>query len=288
MNRNIKFSIIIPSYNVERFIEKAIQSIFNQSYTNYEIIIVDDGSSDATVDVINRCKNDKVNLIETKHQGVSAARNIGIRLAKGDYIIFLDSDDYIENWLLETIAKKLLRKSNIEAFVGMFNTVKEDENLHGCYTEILNKRCINNRQKSQVLEYFYRVRLIFTVWRFIVKREIVQKGNLYFKEGLLHEDEDWVARMLMQVDNFCLIEKPFYNYRIHKNSIMQCDDREHLRLRYDSRYQIAMGFLDMADECVEQYEKDFLYRCAYKNIQQIYRELKKKSHPLLPIRRRRH
>ena len=288
MQRDIKFSIIIPSYNVERFIKQTIQSVLNQSYTNYEIIIVDDGSSDATIDVINRCKNDKVNLIRANHRGVSAARNTGIKMAKGDYIIFLDSDDYIEDWLLETIAKKLQRKSNIEAFVGMFNTVKEDENLHGCYTEKLNKRCINNRQKSQVLEYFYRIRLIFTVWRFIVKREIIQNCNLYFKEGLLHEDEDWVARMLLQVNNLCLIERPFYNYRIHKNSIMQRDEREHLRLRYDSRYQIAMDFLDIADDCVEQYEKDFLYRCAYKNIQQIYIELKKKSHPLLPIKRRRH
>jgi len=288
MRKNIKFSIIIPSYNVEKFIKQTIQSVLNQSYTNYEIIIVDDGSSDKTIDIIKGFKSDKINLIQSNHQGVSVARNIGLKNATGDYIVFLDSDDYIENWMLETVAKKLIRKPNVEAFVGMFSTIKEDKNLQGCYTEHLNKRYINNKQRAQVLEYFYRVRLIFTVWRFVVKREIIENNNLYFEEGILHEDEDWVTRMLLLVNNFCLIEQPFYNYRIHKNSIMQREEREHLRLRYNSRYQIAMKFLDMAENSTEQYEKDFLYRCAYKNVQQIYRELKKKSHPLLPMRTRRY
>lgn len=288
MECRIKFSIIIPSFNAEKFIKQAIQSVYDQTYKNYEIIVVDDGSKDNTAKIIGQIKNSSLKFIQSSNKGVSVARNIGLKNATGDYIVFLDSDDYIEPWTLETIANKLRRKPYIGVFVGMFNTVKDEEGVSGCYSEYLNKRYINNKQNSQVLDYFYKVRLIFTVWRFIVRRDIIENNNLYFEEGLLHEDEDWVTRMLLLIDDFSLIEIPFYNYRIHKNSIMRRQDKQHLRLRYDSRYKIAMKFVDMADDYVEQYKKDFLYRCAYKNIQQIYRELKKQANPFPPIQRRKH
>lgn len=286
MSESVKFSIIIPSYNVESYIQQTIQSVLKQSYCNYEIIIVDDGSSDDTVKIIHNIKDERIKLIKTKHAGVSAARNVGLKNASGDYVVFVDSDDYIEDWILGQIAKKISRKPDVQVFVGMFNITKEDEKLKSCHSERLNKFKINNRSQADVLEYFYRVRLIFTVWRFIVKRDLIINNNLYFEDGLLHEDEDWVTRMLLSSDNFQLIEQPFYNYRIHKNSIMQREDKNHIRLRHDSRYKIAMKFVDMADSVEEQYKKNFLYRCAYKNVQQVYRELKKNANPLPPIRTR--
>lgn len=95
---NPKISVIIPVYNGEQFIETAINSVINQTYTNYEIIVVNDGSVDNTREIVNKIafKNEKIKLINKENAGVSVARNIGVRETTGEYLTFLDADDKLE------------------------------------------------------------------------------------------------------------------------------------------------------------------------------------------------
>lgn len=279
---NVKFSIIVPVYCVEKYIEKCVDSVLTQSYDSWELLLIDDGSTDGTIDYLHKLKNNKkIKVIFSNHKGVSNARNVGLKCAAGDYIVFLDSDDYLEPWLLENINTKL-KRNKPDIFIGMFNTLVEGALPKTCESEKLQKKYINKRTHSELLEYFYNLRLIFTVWRFIVKRDVITNNNIFFKENILHEDEDWVTRMLIHIKNAQLIEKPFYNYRVRKNSIMTNTDYSIFRLKNDSRYMIACNFIDMAEKSEKQYVRDFLYRCAYKNIRQIYSDVKKKSNPHYP------
>lgn len=119
-------SIIIPAYNAERFIEETINSVLNQSYTDWELIIINDGSVDSTVEIIRPFLSEKVTLYSQKNTGVSAARNTGINRARGEYIAFLDADDY---WLSENLSMKMNLFMDKSVDFVFSNFIKCDENL---------------------------------------------------------------------------------------------------------------------------------------------------------------
>ena len=116
-----KFSIIIPVYNVEKYIKKCLDSVFSQSYKDYEVIVINDGSTDKSMDI---AKEHNVKIINQKNKGQSAARNNGIKHATGDYLIFLDSDDYWEKDLLKELNKSLKNKPDVIRF--QINEVYDD------------------------------------------------------------------------------------------------------------------------------------------------------------------
>ena len=108
-----KFSIVIPVYNVEKYIKRCLDSVFNQSFKDFEVIVVNDGTKDNSMDIV---ENYDVKIITQKNQGLSVARNTGVKKAKGEYIIFLDSDDYIEKDLLKNINKSLDNNPDLVRF----------------------------------------------------------------------------------------------------------------------------------------------------------------------------
>ena len=108
-----KFSVIIPVYNTEKYLKKCLDSVFNQSFSDYEVIVVNDGSTDGSIDIINEYKVELINLEKKETIGPSYARNLGVSKAKGEYILFLDSDDYYE-------PDYHLASSASEAYTNMF------------------------------------------------------------------------------------------------------------------------------------------------------------------------
>ena len=119
----MKFSIIVPVYNVEKYVKQCINSILSQTYINYELILVDDGSTDSSGSICDSFKNNKlIKVFHKKNGGLSDARNYGFKKAEGEYVIFLDSDDYwIDNDFLSNINKMLIKK-NYDLII--FNTIK--------------------------------------------------------------------------------------------------------------------------------------------------------------------
>lgn len=114
-------SVIVPAYNVESYIEVCINSIINQTYNNYEIIIIDDGSSDNTYEICKKIRNSnsKIKLHRQENQGVSVARNVGMSLAKGKYYIFVDADDMVSKYYIETLVNAI--KHDDMAIIGYMN-----------------------------------------------------------------------------------------------------------------------------------------------------------------------
>ena len=279
----MKYSFIIPTYNVEKYINQAIDSILVQEYENYEILVVDDGSTDGTINNCKKYKDDRIKIINIKHCGVSAARNEGISNATGDYIIFLDGDDYLESFMLKEL-NNIINYKNPDCVIGMFNVVREDGVNHYIYSENVLKKNIVGKSQEEVLHYIYRLRLIFTVWRFVVKTDIV-KNQIFFREGIIHEDEEWVPQMLLKCKKFCVMEKPYYNYRLRSNSIMNSDNKA---FRAECLLGVSQRLLALSKNCEYEYQKLFLQRCSYKNIFQAYIMLRKCSKPQKPIKTRKY
>ena len=127
-----KFSVIIPVYNVEKYIKKCLDSVFNQSFKDYEVIVVNDGTEDRSMDIVEKYD---VNIINQKNSGLSSARNAGVKKSKGEYIIFLDSDDYWEEDLLKEIA--LSTKNNPDIVRFQIQEVQDNKTIINLMKRVL-------------------------------------------------------------------------------------------------------------------------------------------------------
>ncbi len=200
------FSFIIPVYNSERYIIKCINSILNQSEKNFEIIIVDDGSSDDSVKLIKQLKSDKIRILSKKNGGLSSARNYGIKYVKYDYIWFVDSDDYIEQNALHELLKIIKRKKydviafqHYKDFSGKKVIIKDDGDRKSMHQNIL----VNTSACTKIF-----------------KASFFKKHGFKFPEGKIYEDLALIPFVLSCAESFYYLECPLYNYVYRNNSIM--------------------------------------------------------------------
>ena len=212
------FSIIIPIFNVEDYLEECVNSILSQSYKNYEIILVDDGSPDNCPKICDEYKQnyDNIEVIHKKNGGLSDARNVGLQHAKGKYIIFIDSDDFVcDNNYLNDIANLVLKK---EYDVILYGKKKYYDKTKK-YSEI-KLRKINNSDNliEDAIKYnYYKA----AAWDKVIRYEILKKNKILFPLGQIGEDIEWCARLLKNVDykKIGFINKNYYVYRQRENSI---------------------------------------------------------------------
>lgn len=216
----IKFSIIIPCYNIEKYISKTLESVLNQTYQNFEIILINDGSKDNTGKILDDYskKDKKIKVIHKINEGVSQARNIGIENAAGEYIYFLDGDDLIENNLLKR-ADEVFKNNKVEIFSFSFNMVYENGEIKRKYS---SEKYSNQTIKSkEFLSLFFNKKIGQNMCSFIVKRELVQ-NKIFFTKGLERgEDLEFQIKMLLE-DNLVYYDKtPFFKYVSRDGSVVQ-------------------------------------------------------------------
>lgn len=208
------FSIIIPCYNVEKYVKQCINSILSQSINDYEIIVVNDGSTDNTYRIIkeNYEKNAYIKIINQKNKGLAESRNVGINNASGEYLIFIDSDDYWED-------SKALQK--IKDYIEKFNN---DIILIG-YTKIFSNNKLTTKKKigfsqEKGVEYLIKTNYYKAcAWDKIIRKKVIKDNKIFFPKGMLSEDIIWCADLLKATKNIGYIEENFYMYRQRKNSI---------------------------------------------------------------------
>lgn len=217
----VKFSIIIPAYNADQFLRASVDSILKQQYANYEIVLVDDGSSDSTGDICDEyARNEsRITVLHQKNGGLSTARNSGIRIATGDYIGFLDADDFYAEDALNRIANCIEQNEKPDVFIGRLDSFSEDTEFNAKDYQF-DAIQINGKTRDEVLSYLLSIPFMYTSCRYFVKRELMRQKQLEFIPGLRHEDEAWTPALLMTASSFCAEEKPFYVYRLHSSSIM--------------------------------------------------------------------
>ncbi|MGL5954556.1 MAG: glycosyltransferase family 2 protein [Providencia rustigianii] len=204
--RDNMVSVIIPVYNSAAFISKTVESVLQQTYSNYQIVIVNDGSTDNTVDVIAKKFGNNLNIkvITTPNGGVSKARNIGIEYAEGEYLCFLDSDDKLEPTFLETLVEKI-------------NQNKVDVQLCGYYKHYANtvEKLPKSNDCQRILSQYLLGDMSFHIGSMLISKSFLDKTNIRFNSNLrLAEDILFICQVLSMAKlNICLSYLYHHQYR---------------------------------------------------------------------------
>ena len=201
-----KISVIVPVYNVEKYLDRCLKSLLNQTMKDIEIIVVNDGSTDKSEEIINKYI-DKFKYLKKENGGLSSARNYGMKYANGEYIAFLDSDDYIEENMYQEMYN-LAKKENADMVECDF--LWEWENSKKIKYD--KRRKYKNRN-----EMMKKPRSV--VWNKIIKRKIIQENKINFPEGIIYEDLQFFYKIIPYIKKISYSNKYFVHYTQRKNSI---------------------------------------------------------------------
>lgn len=220
--QNIKISVVIPVYNVEKYIKECIESVINQTFKDIEIIVANDGSKDNSIKIVEEYLYDKrIKIINQENGGAASARNIGMKEAKGKYIYFIDSDDFIENNVLE----ELYKNSELETMDIVFtNFTYYSDKSHK--TKKSKFRFPFKDYINKGYYYLYNGEEI-NVWNRLYKKEFLLKYKFQFIEGIIHEDQDFGFKTTLLADKVKYVENYGYKYRIgREGSVMSSSGKE--------------------------------------------------------------
>lgn len=245
-NENPDFSIIIPVYNCEKYLKRCLDSILAQTFNRYEVILINDGSTDKSGELCDYYANinKRIIVIHKKNAGVSAARNDGLKKATGKYITFLDSDDYIEEDYLE-YANKMFGKFDIKLLnTGFFSEV-EDENDNKTFDLITakEKEYKNYDEIKKDLVYLWDTHMLYNIWNKIYINEIIQKNKIEFPAKNFGEDMEFNREYLRYVDKMYNSEKCFYHYIKERKGSITAKYKENLfNIRVKEYYEFNQYF----------------------------------------------
>lgn len=283
----MKLSIIIPIYNVEQYLRKCVDSLLKQDYDNYEIILVDDGSTDGSgaicdsyVSIDDRCIDYRcdIKVVHQSNAGLSAARNAGIKVAQGEYVMFVDSDDYLEPNVLGGLIEQMERDNldvlryrlqyvkivNSEEVIGksgkvykreyeVYNPYKSDPFKGNDYSEIPTDGVAFLNKRMSTACY---------AWQFLIKRNLIIDDRYIddryiderclFTEGIYFEDTDWTPRMLVRAKRVASTGTVVYNYLVREGSITNAVNRSKQKKVLDDKMRLVGELQRQAAELAAQ------------------------------------
>ncbi len=250
----MKLSIVVPFYNAEDHLERCLTSLTNQNLpkSDYEIILINDGSTDNGIAIAEQFKNKHGNISVhcQKNKGLGATRNIGMHLAKGDYIYFIDADDYIAFNTLEILLEYLLK---IDLDIIGFSTLPTDKVDLFSYQlkpigniEVITGNEFLAKNKNNRLE----------AWWYILKREFLLKTNLKFEEGKFMEDAIFTIKIFLEANRTMFLPIAIHRYVKSPNSIMNNEDQTHIKKVVADYVSLAYRFDTLINEIAKKEIKD--------------------------------
>lgn len=244
-----KVSVIVPVYNVEKYITRCLTSLVNQTIDDLEIILVNDGSKDNSEQIIRQFKKDYKNIIYVKKEngGLSSARNFGLIYATGEYVAFLDSDDYVDRTLYQKMYEKAKATNSDYVECDFIWKYPDHEKID-----------VGFRYKDKK-EMFEKARVV--AWNKLIKREIIINKKIEFPVGLYYEDIEFFYKLLPYINSFAFVEEPLIYYVQRDNSIVN---------KQDSRTKQIFKVLD---NVIDYYKKIGLYSEYEKQIEYTYARL---------------
>ena len=218
----MKVSIIIPVYHVEKYIERCVLSVLKQTYRPLEVVFVDDCSNDKSIDIAKKTieKNgaasiEFVFLEHDKNQGLSAARNSGIKASTGDYLYFLDSDDKLSDDAISFFVEKQKNFPDAEIIQGSMVHA-----LDGNSIDINKHSFIEDNLSIRRLFYSKDIFIIDSACDKLIKRDFLINNNLFFKEGIILEDSHWLNNVVKEINKIAFVSQPTYIRYLNEGSIM--------------------------------------------------------------------
>lgn len=241
-------SIVVPVYNVERYLKECIESVLEQDYQDFQLILVDDGSTDKSGAICDMYadKYDKVTVVHQKNKGVSAARNKGVALSKGQWILFLDADDWIEKNTCDILSQKL----STDYDVYFFPYFKYEKTKRFIVTsphkhDELERSDFDIFQEWLLNQYIYgNDYAISSPWAKIYRTDFIRKNNIFFNPKLaMGEDKVFNFQVYQFACKGMYIDIPFYNYRINTNSSSRKYDKNIIE-KYENLLQEISIFIE--------------------------------------------
>jgi len=257
-------SVIVPVYKVEAYLDKCVQSIVDQTYRNLEIILVDDGSPDncgAMCDAWAE-KDSRIKVIHKENGGLSDARNAGMAAATGDYIGFVDSDDWIESQMYERLHEAMVTTDSDIAACGarrIWTNGKPTQELRS-----VNRYCVLE-QKAAMEALITSNGLVQTVWNKLYRRHVAE--STLFPTGLIHEDEFWTWQVFARIKRIVTIKESYYNYLQRGNSIMGVGFTEKSLLVVQAKTERQNYIEEWMPTLSDTSRTDLAYTCMHLGVQ---------------------
>lgn len=220
----LKLSIIIPVYNVEPYIANCLDSCLQQDIPieEYEIIVVNDGSPDNSVGIVGNYmqRSPIIRLVNRDNGGLSAARNTGLKEAKGEYVWFIDSDDWIEPNVLKGLTERAYR-DKLDVLCFNLQLAFADGHIENFY--------ISSEENGRVFngcDFIYKVGMPPAAWAALYRRDFLEKNALCFYDGILHEDQEFTPRSYCLAERIAFVDQVVYNYNQREGGIMKSKQSE--------------------------------------------------------------
>lgn len=262
-NKESLISVIVPIYKVEEYLDECVKSIVSQTYKNLEIILVDDGSPDNCPQMCDKWArvDERIRVIHKKNGGLSSARNAGIKAAKGDYIGFVDSDDFIDKCMYESLICGFYKNPDVGVVSCM---IRKYEN--GVVSEFISKWTVSEQvliPASKVAKELLSCNRNFTVWSKLYRKDVI--GDVLFQEGKLNEDTLFVFDLSKRIESLgvSLLEIPIYGYYYRQRSNSICSNvKRPLDLDTINNYWMMKSYYEKTNnvEMIVVVEKDVILR----------------------------
>lgn len=215
----VKYSFIVPVYNTSKYLKKCLDSLVKQTFKDFEIIIVNDGSTDNSSNIISKYQDTYKNIkvINQKNGGLSMARNNGVKEADGEYLIFIDSDDYVEKNLLKEVDKEIK-----DAEVLRYQVISEDED--GSNKIDFNEEAFDMVNGYQAFKYLSNYHFVEPAWCYAFKKDYYVNNKFSFKKDVYHEDFGLIPYVIYKARKVKSINYLGYHYVQRNGSIMNNND----------------------------------------------------------------
>ena len=251
----MKFSVIVAAYNVESYVADCIESLKRQTYCDFEAIVVDDASTDATLQVAKRCAGDDARFVffkQPENAGQSAARNVGLLHASGEYVLFLDSDDYYRDDALQVVADRV-DADDLDQLYFAAQTFYENRTLRRTrYEDQESRTSIHGVMSGVDLYVAFEKTEAFrpSSCLYAVRRSVVEGAGLRFREGIIHEDLLFLMQLMPLPRRAAFLNEPLYRRRMREGSTMtSAFSMRNVDGLFRTQQTLRAWILDHANEC---------------------------------------
>ena len=252
-------SIVVPVYNVEKYLSRCIDSILNQTYEKWEAIFVNDGSKDNSLEILKKYQNKdkRIKIVNKKNEGSGIARNIGIEQSKGEYLAFLDSDDWYEKNFLEKLYNNLKENNSDVSMCNprmTYDDSQKNKNINVYHFDSIEL----NKNPEKILG----ILAMPVIWNKLYKKKLIMKNNIKFPNYSFSEDVEFLYKVFLYVDKVSKVEEYLYNYYQRDNSETKKIKRESIEQVYkvieNIESYVKNNFIDKLG-IFYQYKIQFIY-----------------------------
>lgn len=287
----MKFSIVVPIYKVEKYLHECVDSILCQSFTDFELILVDDGSPDSCPQICDDYarKDPRVKVIHKPNGGQADARNVGTDIAQGDYIGYVDSDDYlIDSDVLQRLAVRIDKTNPDIVHYKFVEWYEIDGHIDPCYFDY--KVDTAGRSLADIYcDLIDKDAYYNSAWSKVIRRQLLVDNNIRFEKGILGEDNEWYYHVVMVADRLELIDEPLYVYRQRQGSTTKDFSVKNLRdqLHVLSKWEAILAKREedkrsrvVWNSLAKQYCSAIIIYAGLKQVNSFYPELKRMAYML--------